>query len=120
VAAVAVLGLALSACLWWTYFGGDDTLAEQALTVAPPERRGRLAIEAFGHAELGLLLGVIAIAAGLEAGAHEPVHPLDLGHSVAIAAARPSTSPAMPGFASDCASVGLAADPRRLHSPPLR
>jgi hypothetical protein len=26
--AVAVLGLALSACFWWTYFGGDDTRAE--------------------------------------------------------------------------------------------
>jgi low temperature requirement protein LtrA len=84
VAAVAVLGLALSACLWWTYFGGDDTLAEQALTAAPPERRGRLAIQAFGHADLGLLLGVIAIAAGLEAGAHDPFHPLDLGHAVAL------------------------------------
>lgn len=84
VAAAAVLGLALSACLWWTYFGGDDALAEQALTAAPRERRGRLAIEAFGHATLGLLLGVIAIAAGLEAGAHDPFHPLDIGHAVAI------------------------------------
>jgi low temperature requirement protein LtrA len=84
VAAVAVLGLALSACLWWTYFGGDDTLAEQALSAAPPERRSRMSIQAFGHADLGLLLGVIAIAAGLEASAHEPFHSLDLGHAVAI------------------------------------
>jgi low temperature requirement protein LtrA len=84
VAAVAVLGLALSACLWWTYFGGDDTSAEQALTAAPREFRPRLALQAFGHAYLGLLLGVIAIAAGLEAGAHDPFHALDLGHAVAI------------------------------------
>jgi len=84
VAAVAVLGLALSACLWWTYFGGDDALAEQALTAVLPERRGRLAIEAFGHAHLGLLLGVIAVAAGLEASAHDPLHLLDIGHAVAI------------------------------------
>ena len=84
VAAVAVLGLALSACLWWTYFGGDDTLAEHALAAAPRERRGRMSIEAFGHADLGLLLGVIAIAAGLEAGAHEPFHALDFGHAVAL------------------------------------
>jgi low temperature requirement protein LtrA len=83
-AAVAVLGLALSACLWWTYFGGDDTGAEHALTAAPRERRGRLAIEAFGHAYLGLLLGVIAIAAGLEGGAHHPFGPLALGYAIAL------------------------------------
>jgi low temperature requirement protein LtrA len=83
-AAVAVLGLALSACLWWTYFGGDDTRAEQALAAAPQERRGRLAIEAFGHAYLGLLLGVIAVAAGLEGGAHQPFEPLAIGHAVAL------------------------------------
>jgi low temperature requirement protein LtrA len=83
-AAVAVLGLALSACLWWTYFGGDDTGAEQALSVAPRERRGRLAIEAFGHAYLGLLLGVIAIAAGLEGGAHHPFSPMALGYASAL------------------------------------
>ena len=79
-----MLGLALSACLWWTYFGGDDALAEYALAAAPRERRGRMSIEAFGHADLGLLLGVIAIAAGLEAGAHEPFHALDFGHAVAL------------------------------------
>jgi low temperature requirement protein LtrA len=83
-AVVAVLGLSLSACLWWTYFGGDDTRAEQAITAAPQERRGRLAIEAFGHAYLGLLLGVIAVAAGLEGGARHPFDPLALGHAVAL------------------------------------
>jgi low temperature requirement protein LtrA len=83
-AVVAVLGLSLSACLWWTYFGGDDTRAEQAITAAPQERRGRLAIEAFGHAYLGLLLGVIAVAAGLEGGARHPFDPLAVGHAVAL------------------------------------
>ena len=29
--AVALVGLALSACLWWLYFGGDDERAEHAL-----------------------------------------------------------------------------------------
>jgi len=82
--AVAVLGLALSACLWWTYFGSDDTGAEQALSTAPQERRGRLAIEAFGHAYLGLLLGVVAVAAGLEGGAHHPFDPLAVGYAVAL------------------------------------
>jgi low temperature requirement protein LtrA len=43
-----------------------------------------MSIQAFGHADLGLLLGVIAIAAGLEASAHDPFHSLDFGHAVAI------------------------------------
>ncbi len=60
---VASLGLALSACLWWTYFGGDDRRAEDALTAAPRERRPRLAIDAFGYAHYLLLLGIVAIAA---------------------------------------------------------
>ena len=34
-AAVAVLGLLLAACLWWAYFGGDDTRAERALAAIP-------------------------------------------------------------------------------------
>src|SRR3954454_2977822 len=34
-ALVAVLGLLLSAALWWTYFGGDDTAAEEALAAMP-------------------------------------------------------------------------------------
>jgi low temperature requirement protein LtrA len=61
-----------------------ESLVELALTAAPREFRPRLALQAFGHAYLGLLLGVIAIAAGLEAGAHDPFHALDLGHAVAI------------------------------------
>src|SRR5262249_23051343 len=56
-AVVAALGLALSACLWWAYFGGDDERAAAALDAAPPEERPRLAVEAFGYWHLLLLLG---------------------------------------------------------------
>mgnify|MGYP003693642239 CR=1 FL=1 len=87
-----------------TYFGGDDTLAEQALSAAPPELRSRMSIQAFGHADLGLLLGVIAIAAGLEASAHDPSTPQTSGTRLRSAVARPSTSSAMRGFGSDCGS----------------
>jgi low temperature requirement protein LtrA len=37
--AAAILGLALSACLWWSYFGFDDTSAREAIGGAPVERR---------------------------------------------------------------------------------
>jgi low temperature requirement protein LtrA len=63
---VAVLGLLLSACLWWAYFGsGDADRAEEALNAAPAARRQRLAVDAFGYWHLLILLGVIAIAAAL-------------------------------------------------------
>ncbi len=61
---VTVLGLALTACLWWTYFGGDDARAEEALRAAPD--RPALALSAFGLWHIPLLLGVIGVAFGLE------------------------------------------------------
>jgi len=64
-ALVSVLGLLLSACLWWSYFDGDDAEAERALAEAPQARRPRLAVYAFGLWHLPLLGGIVAIAAAL-------------------------------------------------------
>jgi low temperature requirement protein LtrA len=64
-AGIAVLGLLLNACLWWTYFGGDDQRAEHALTEAASDRRPSLALNAFGYWHLPMLLGIIAIASAL-------------------------------------------------------
>jgi low temperature requirement protein LtrA len=63
---VAMLGLVLSFLLWWIYFGGDDVAAEHALNATPVERRGRLALHAFGYAHYPLLFGVVAFAAGVK------------------------------------------------------
>jgi low temperature requirement protein LtrA len=63
---VALLGLALSACLWWAYFGGDDEAAEQALAAAPVGRRPRMALNAFGYWHLPILLGIVGVAATLK------------------------------------------------------
>jgi low temperature requirement protein LtrA len=63
---MAVLGLLLSACLWWAYFGsGDANRAEAALSGAPAAERQQLAVNAFGHWHLPILFGVIAMAATL-------------------------------------------------------
>jgi low temperature requirement protein LtrA len=64
--AVAVLGLLLSAGLWWVYFGGDDVRAEHAMAAAPAARRPRLALNAFGYAHVPILLGVVALAVGVK------------------------------------------------------
>ena len=77
-AAVAALGLALSACLWWAYFGGDDERAEAALEAAPPEQRPRLAVEAFGYWHLLILLGIVAMAAAQESVIAHPGDALEL------------------------------------------
>jgi low temperature requirement protein LtrA len=83
-ASVAVLGLLLAACLWWAYFGGDDTRAEQAMAAVPEDRRGWVATQAFGYWHLGMLLGVIALAAGLKDAIGHAFDPLDLAHALLL------------------------------------
>jgi low temperature requirement protein LtrA len=77
--AAAVLGLALTACLWWAYFGtGDDDRAESAFTAAAPGRRPALALSAYFYAHIPMLLGVVAMAAGvmLTIGSAAEPHPV--------------------------------------------
>jgi low temperature requirement protein LtrA len=61
---VAALGLGLSACLWWLYFGGDPDRAEHALEAFEPVRRAWAALRGFGWWHLPMLLGIVTIAAG--------------------------------------------------------
>src|SRR5256885_4061569 len=71
----ALLGLALAASLWWLYFNGDEERAEQAMEVAPEERRPWLAVQAFGFIFLPILGGIVVVAAGMKLAAvasHEP------------------------------------------------
>jgi low temperature requirement protein LtrA len=83
-ASVAVLGLLLAACLWWAYFGGDDTRAERALAAVGADRRGWVAIQAFGYCHLGMLGGIIALAAGLKDAIGHAFDPLDLAHALML------------------------------------
>jgi len=63
----AVLGLALAAALWWAYFGvGDDERAEEAMLAAEPEARPALALAAYFFAYIPMLLGVVALSAGVK------------------------------------------------------
>jgi low temperature requirement protein LtrA len=83
-AAVAVLALLLAACLWWAYFGGDDTRAEHALAAVPDDRRGWVAVQAFGYWHLPMLLGIIILAAGLKDVVGHAFDPLDLAHALML------------------------------------
>jgi low temperature requirement protein LtrA len=70
--AVAGLGLALSACLWWLYFGGDDARAERALAGMPPVERAWAALFGFGYWHIPMLLGIVTVAAAERTALGEP------------------------------------------------
>jgi len=87
-AAIALLGLASSACLWWAYFGtGDDERAEHALAATPRERQQIVAVNAFGYAHLPMLLGIIALAAAEKTVVAHPGEALPGAEAIALGAA---------------------------------
>jgi low temperature requirement protein LtrA len=82
----SVLGLALAACLWWLYFGGDDEVhAEHTLAEAEPVRRTRLILGAYFYAHIPMLLGIVAVATGIKKAIGHPVDPLKLSAAVTLA-----------------------------------
>lgn len=83
-AAAALLGLALSACLWWSYFTGNDAAAERAMSAAPMQMRPKMAIDAFGYWRLPILLGIIAIAAALKKATGHAFDPLPEAQAIAL------------------------------------
>jgi low temperature requirement protein LtrA len=83
-AAIALLGLALSATLWWTYFGEEESI-EHAMRTAPDDDRPRLAI-LMAYAYAFLLLGVVFVATGLKKAIPDPFASLSYGTAVALAA----------------------------------
>jgi low temperature requirement protein LtrA len=82
----AAFGLALTAVLWWVYFGvGDDERAQQAMTKADPAYRAVLALSAYFYAYIPMLLGVVAMAAGVKRAIGQAGTTLPAGPSLALA-----------------------------------
>jgi low temperature requirement protein LtrA len=80
-----VLGLLLSAGLWWAYFGADDDeQAERALTDAPARRQPWIALEGFGIAHYFLLLGVVLAAAGIKKAIGHAYDPLETAEALVL------------------------------------
>jgi low temperature requirement protein LtrA len=86
VIALAVLGLLLAYLLYWAYFGFDDRRAEENLAaITDRVRRARVALLAFGYAHYPLLLGIVALAAGMKKAIGHPGDPLHAGPALALA-----------------------------------
>jgi low temperature requirement protein LtrA len=81
----AVLGLLLSAGLWWTYFGDGGEPVERAFRAATGPRRVRLAFLGFGYAHYAMLLGVVLAAVGLRVAVADPDAALSTGHALTLA-----------------------------------
>jgi low temperature requirement protein LtrA len=82
----ATLGLALTAALWWTFFGtGDDDRAAESLARADPDRRPWLVLAAYFYAYIPMLLGITATAAGLRNAIGHPGATLTAGPAIALA-----------------------------------
>ena len=105
-----LLALGLNAALWWVYFS-DETAVEEAFHDAAPERRPQLALNAFGYWHYGLLLAVIAVAAGLKKAIGHPFDPLEDWIAVALAAGTALFVATDAGFRR---SFGLARNSKRL------
>jgi low temperature requirement protein LtrA len=86
----AVLGLALTAALWWAYFGAeDDERAERAMVAADPAARPALALAAYFYAYIPMLLGIVALASGVK-------------QAIVYAGSIPSTLPTWPCVVMGC------------------
>ena len=76
-----LLALALNAALWWAYFS-DERAVEDAFAA---NARPQLALLAFGYWHYGLLLAVVAVAAGLKKGIGHPYDPLETWIAIGLA-----------------------------------
>ena len=84
--ASAILGLALAAMLWWTYFGvGDDERAEEAFTRTAEGQRAQLALNAYFYSYIPVLLGIVLLAAGIKVAIQHPGDTLPYRPCLALA-----------------------------------
>ena len=84
--AAALVGLGISAAMWWAYFIHDAEVAEHVMRNADADRRFRLAINAYFYAFTLMLLGVVAIAAGVKKSIGHVGEQLEPGTAIALAA----------------------------------
>ena len=84
-AGVALLGLALSACLWWMYFSGHEERGERALASLPVTQRAWASLVGFGYWHMAMLFGILAIASVERVAAEDPFAQTSWARAVILA-----------------------------------
>jgi low temperature requirement protein LtrA len=80
----AVLGLLLTAALWWIYFARDEEVARNTMLARPNPEQLRQALGAFFYAFIPMLFGIILLATGIKSSIEHLTAPLDIAHAFAF------------------------------------
>jgi low temperature requirement protein LtrA len=80
----AVLGLLLTAALWWIYFARDDELARANMLVRSNADQLRQALGAYFYAFIPMLFGIILLATGIQSSIEHLTTRLDISHAFAF------------------------------------
>ena len=76
VIAAALLGIAVAAALWWSYFDWVIYVAQARLSELAGAARAAFARDAYSYLHLPMVAGIVLFAFGLETTLHEAASPL--------------------------------------------
>jgi low temperature requirement protein LtrA len=77
----AVLGLVLTAALWWIYFARDDEVVRDTMLARPNPGQLRQALGGYFYAFIPMLFGIILLATGIESSIEHLTTRLDTAHA---------------------------------------
>jgi low temperature requirement protein LtrA len=77
----AVLGLVLTAALWWIYFVRDDEVAREAMLARANPQQLRQALSGYFYAFVPMLFGIILLATGIHSSIEHLTGKLDAAHA---------------------------------------
>lgn len=80
----AVLGLILTAALWWIYFARDDEMARATMLARSATARLRQALGGYFYAFIPMLFGIILLAAGIKSSIEHLTTRLNTAHAFAF------------------------------------
>jgi low temperature requirement protein LtrA len=76
-----VLGLLLTAALWWIYFAHDDEIARSTMLARPNSAQLRQALGGYFYAFIPMLFGIILLATGIKSSMEHLTIRLDAAHA---------------------------------------
>jgi low temperature requirement protein LtrA len=79
-----VLGLILTAALWWIYFARDDEVARTTMLDRPNSAQLRQALGGYFYAFIPMLYGIILLATGIKSSIEHLTTNLDTAHAFAF------------------------------------